>query len=62
MAAVRRAGQSIAVPQRYCAKVLDGQEERMNELIDRGFAEHAQALARTWPTRAGRRRDTGGPG
>jgi hypothetical protein len=38
----RRAGQSIAVLQRYYAKVLDGQEERMNELIDRGFAEHEE--------------------
>ncbi|MGW3243201.1 hypothetical protein [Streptomyces sp. NPDC001070] len=35
----RRAGQSIAVLQRYDAKVLDGEEERMNELIDKGFAE-----------------------
>ncbi|WP_330166898.1 tyrosine-type recombinase/integrase [Streptomyces sp. HB2AG] len=35
----RRAGQSIAVLQRYYAKVLDGEEARMNELIDRGFAE-----------------------
>lgn len=36
----RRAGQSVAVLQRYYAKVLDGEESRMNELIDRGFAEH----------------------
>jgi hypothetical protein len=35
----RRAGQSIAVLQRYYAKVLDGEEARMNDLIDRGFAE-----------------------
>jgi hypothetical protein len=39
----RRAGQSIAVLQRYYAKVLDGEESRMNDLIDRGFAEHAHA-------------------
>ncbi|OEJ26109.1 integrase [Streptomyces agglomeratus] len=38
----RRAGQSIAVLQRYYAKVLDGEEDRMNELIDQGFAEHAE--------------------
>ncbi|MBT2526676.1 hypothetical protein J7E91_14890 [Streptomyces sp. ISL-99] len=37
----RRAGQSIAVLQRYYAKVLDGEEDRMNELIDQGFAEQA---------------------
>ncbi|MFF3323213.1 integrase [Streptomyces sp. NPDC002889] len=37
----RRAGQSIAVLQRYYAKVLDGEEERMNDLIDQGFAEQA---------------------
>ncbi|WP_263168123.1 tyrosine-type recombinase/integrase [Streptomyces sp. SCSIO ZS0520] len=37
----RRAGQSIAVLQRYYAKVLDGEEARMNELIDKGFEEHA---------------------
>ena len=36
----RRAGQSVAVLQRYYAKVLDGEENRMNELIDQGFAEH----------------------
>ncbi|MFI6285586.1 hypothetical protein ACIBCM_12650 [Streptomyces sp. NPDC051018] len=36
----RRAGQSVAVLQRYYAKVLDGKEGRMNELIDQGFAEH----------------------
>ncbi|MFJ5607941.1 tyrosine-type recombinase/integrase [Streptomyces sp. NPDC093221] len=36
----RRAGQSIAVLQRFYAKVLDGEEERMNDLIDQGFAEH----------------------
>ncbi|MCX4549465.1 site-specific integrase [Streptomyces sp. NBC_01500] len=38
----RRAGQSIAVLQRYYAKVLDGEEERMNELIDQGFADQAR--------------------
>ncbi|WP_328620972.1 tyrosine-type recombinase/integrase [Streptomyces sp. NBC_00354] len=38
----RRAGQSIAVLQRYYAKVLDGEEERMNELIDQGFADQAK--------------------
>ncbi|MFD8071607.1 tyrosine-type recombinase/integrase [Streptomyces sp. NPDC059718] len=38
----RRAGQSIAVLQRYYAKVLDGEEERMNELIDKGFAEQTR--------------------
>ncbi|MEK8144134.1 hypothetical protein NKH18_26540 [Streptomyces sp. M10(2022)] len=37
----RRAGQSIAVLQRYYAKVLDGEEDRMNKLIDQGFAEQA---------------------
>jgi site-specific recombinase XerD len=37
----RRAGQSIAVLQRFYAKVLDGEETRMNELIEKGFAEHA---------------------
>jgi integrase len=37
----RRAGQSIAVLQRYYAKVLDGEEDRMNDLIDKGFAEHS---------------------
>ncbi|WP_338671595.1 site-specific integrase [Streptomyces sp. SCSIO 30461] len=35
----RRAGQSVAVLQRYYAKVLDGEEARMNELIDQGLAE-----------------------
>ncbi|WP_329315655.1 tyrosine-type recombinase/integrase [Streptomyces sp. NBC_01262] len=35
----RRAGQSIAVLQRYYAKVLDGEEDRMNDLIDKGFAD-----------------------
>lgn len=39
----RRAGQSIAVLQRYYAKVLDGEEERMNELIDQGFADQAKS-------------------
>ncbi len=38
----RRAGQSIAVLQRYYAKVLDGEEARMNELIDKGFEEHGE--------------------
>ncbi len=38
----RRAGQSIAVLQRYYAKVLDGEESRMNDLIDRGFAEQEE--------------------
>ncbi|MFJ2111759.1 tyrosine-type recombinase/integrase [Streptomyces sp. NPDC087850] len=38
----RRAGQSIAVLQRYYAKVLDGEEDRMNELIDQGFADQAK--------------------
>jgi integrase len=36
----RRAGQSIAVLQRYYAKVLDGEEDRMNTLIELGLAEH----------------------
>lgn len=36
----RRAGLSVAVLQRYCAKVLDGEEERMNALIEQGSAEH----------------------
>jgi hypothetical protein len=40
--AARRAGQSIAVLQRYYAKVLDGDEARMNALIERGFAEHEE--------------------
>ncbi|MEV3873624.1 site-specific integrase [Streptomyces sp. NPDC049906] len=35
----RRAGQSVAVLQRYYAKVLDGEEERMNALIELGLAE-----------------------
>ncbi|WP_461013737.1 tyrosine-type recombinase/integrase [Streptomyces daliensis] len=39
----RRAGQSIAVLQRYYAKVLDGEEARMNELIDQGFAEQEES-------------------
>ncbi|MFJ2645960.1 tyrosine-type recombinase/integrase [Streptomyces sp. NPDC087420] len=38
----RRAGQSIAVLQRYYAKVLDGEEDRMNDLIDQGFADQAE--------------------
>ncbi|MFC5719877.1 tyrosine-type recombinase/integrase [Streptomyces gamaensis] len=51
----RRAGQSVAVLQRYYAKVLHGEEERMNELIDRGFAEQDNTehkpgeLAAGWP-------------
>ncbi|AVZ74021.1 site-specific integrase [Streptomyces lunaelactis] len=45
----RRAGQSIAVLQRYYAKVLDGEEARMNDLIDRGFAEHAEGPGNTGP-------------
>ncbi|MFF5252333.1 hypothetical protein ACFY4K_09815 [Streptomyces leeuwenhoekii] len=36
----RRAGQSVAVLQRYYAKVLDGEEDRMNALIEQGLAEH----------------------
>ncbi|WP_374204027.1 hypothetical protein [Streptomyces sp. HPF1205] len=36
----RRAGQSIAVLQRYYAKVLDSEETCMNDLIDQGFAQH----------------------
>ncbi|MGW2552515.1 hypothetical protein [Streptomyces sp. NPDC001635] len=36
----RRAGQSVAVLQRYYAKVLDGEEARMNALIEQGLAEH----------------------
>ncbi|MYT70268.1 MULTISPECIES: tyrosine-type recombinase/integrase [unclassified Streptomyces] len=36
----RRAGQSVAVLQRYYAKVLDGEEAKMNALIERGLAEH----------------------
>jgi integrase len=35
----RRAGQSVAVLQRYYAKVLDGEEDRMNALIEQGLAE-----------------------
>jgi hypothetical protein len=35
----RRAGQSVAVLQRYYAKVLDGEEGRMNALIEQGLAE-----------------------
>ncbi|WP_177239056.1 hypothetical protein [Streptomyces sp. PAN_FS17] len=35
----RRAGQSVAVLQRYYAKVLDGEEARMNALIEQGLAE-----------------------
>ncbi|MBM7058058.1 tyrosine-type recombinase/integrase [Streptomyces durocortorensis] len=36
----RRAGQSVAVLQRYYAKVLDGEEARMNALIEQGLSEH----------------------
>lgn len=36
----RRAGQSVAVLQRYYAKVLDGEEAKMNALIDQGLADH----------------------
>lgn len=36
----RRAGQSVAVLQRYYAKVLDGEEAKMNTLIEQGLAEH----------------------
>ncbi|WP_323056015.1 hypothetical protein [Streptomyces sp. NEAU-W12] len=36
----RRAGQSVAVLQHYYAKVLDGEEDRMNALIEQGLAEH----------------------
>ncbi|MCC5032298.1 tyrosine-type recombinase/integrase [Streptomyces sp. WAC 00631] len=36
----RRAGQSVAVLQRYYAKVLDGEEAKMNALIEQGLAEH----------------------
>ncbi|MFJ8719894.1 hypothetical protein ACWEQH_01145 [Streptomyces sp. NPDC004166] len=36
----RRAGQSVAVLHRYCAKVPDGEEARMNALIEQGLAEH----------------------
>jgi hypothetical protein len=35
----RRAGQSVAVLQRYYAKVLDGEEAKMNALIERGLTE-----------------------
>ncbi|MEV0923782.1 hypothetical protein AB0I99_01370 [Streptomyces spongiicola] len=38
----RRAGQSVAVLQRYYAKVLDGEEARMNALIEQGLAEHEE--------------------
>jgi hypothetical protein len=36
----RRTGRSVAVLQRYYAKVLDGEEDRMNALIEQGLAEH----------------------
>ncbi|MFE2967206.1 hypothetical protein ACFXKC_26720 [Streptomyces sp. NPDC059340] len=36
----RRAGQSVAVLQRYYAKVLDGEGAKMNALIEQGLAEH----------------------
>ncbi|MGW8797785.1 hypothetical protein ACWGN9_11910 [Streptomyces sp. NPDC055775] len=36
----RRTGQSVAVLQRYYAKVLDGEEAKMNALIEQGLAEH----------------------
>ncbi|TKT01662.1 tyrosine-type recombinase/integrase [Streptomyces lasalocidi] len=36
----RRAGQSVAVLQRYYAKALDGEEATINALIERGLAEH----------------------
>lgn len=36
----RRVGHSVAVLQRYYAKVLDGEEDRMNALIEQGLAEH----------------------
>ncbi|WP_328674438.1 hypothetical protein OG905_20745 [Streptomyces sp. NBC_00322] len=36
----RRAGQSVAVLQRYYTKVLDGEEAKMNALIEQGLAEH----------------------
>ncbi|MEV8340496.1 tyrosine-type recombinase/integrase [Streptomyces niveus] len=42
----RRAGQSVAVLQRYYAKVLDGEEAKMNALIERGFAEHESEAER----------------
>ncbi|NEC87880.1 site-specific integrase [Streptomyces sp. SID12501] len=35
----RRAGQSVAVLQRYYAKVLDGEEAKMNAMIEKGLAE-----------------------
>ncbi|MFF0729291.1 tyrosine-type recombinase/integrase [Streptomyces sp. NPDC004134] len=41
----RRAGQSVAVLQRYYAKVLDGEEAKMNALIDQGLAEHGDGPA-----------------
>ncbi|MET8575501.1 hypothetical protein [Streptomyces sp. NPDC005012] len=40
----RRAGQSVAVLQRYYAKVLDGEEATMNALIERGLAEHESGV------------------
>ncbi|MFD5430078.1 hypothetical protein [Streptomyces sp. NPDC127084] len=49
----RRAGQSIAVLQRYYAKVLDGEEARMNELIDQGLAEQEDEAEETWILAAG---------
>jgi integrase len=36
----RRAGQSVAALQRYYAEVLDGEEAKMNALIEQGLAEH----------------------
>ena len=36
----RCAGQSVAVLLRYYAKVLDGEEAKMNALIEQGLAEH----------------------
>jgi len=41
----RRAGQSVAVLQRYYAKVLDGEEAKMNALIEQGLAEHEDERA-----------------
>ncbi|MFF7074219.1 hypothetical protein [Streptomyces pseudovenezuelae] len=35
----RRAGQSVAVLQRYYAKVLDGEDAKMNALSEQGLAE-----------------------
>lgn len=48
----RRAGQSIAVLQRYYAKVLDGEEDRMNELIDQDWprtVRKSRPMATMWP-------------